>query len=80
MPFLNNNGINQIFYKHPLDVHKAYIYDAYDKRTHSDLFYWAWQQPQVTRAIELNLGRTKDNVEYVHEGVDEIDNIIPYWG
>lgn len=38
-----------------------------------------WEQPQVTRAIELNLGRSAENVTYAHEGVDEIEEIIARW-
>lgn len=38
-----------------------------------------WEQPQITRAIELNLGRSADQIEYAHDGVDEIDDIIAQW-
>ena len=38
-----------------------------------------WQQPQITRAIELNLGRSSENIELAHEGVDDIDGIIAQW-
>lgn len=38
-----------------------------------------WDQPQITRAIELNLGRESRNIECVHEGVDEIDGILEQW-
>lgn len=38
-----------------------------------------WYQPQITRAIELNLGRSPENIQCVHDGVDEIDGILAHW-
>lgn len=38
-----------------------------------------WQQPQITRAIELNLGRHMEKITYAHEGVDEIEDIVAQW-
>lgn len=38
-----------------------------------------WAQPQISRAIELNLGRNAENIETAHEGVDEIDAILEQW-
>lgn len=38
-----------------------------------------WEQPQITRALELNLGRTADNIDPVSEGVDEMDDILDFW-
>lgn len=38
-----------------------------------------WQQPQITRAIELNLGRSSEKIECRHYGVTEIDDILAHW-
>lgn len=38
-----------------------------------------WEQPQITRAIELNLGRSAENIQCVDDGVDEIDGILAQW-
>lgn len=38
-----------------------------------------WQQPQILRALELNLGRRADGIDIVSEGVGEIDDIVAQW-
>lgn len=38
-----------------------------------------WEQPQITRALELNLGRTAANIEYTSDGVSDIAGILEYW-
>lgn len=38
-----------------------------------------WEQPQITRALELNLGRGAENIDIASDGVDEIDDIIAQW-
>lgn len=38
-----------------------------------------WEQPQISRALELNLGRTEENISPVSEDVDEMDDILSYW-
>jgi len=38
-----------------------------------------WQQAQIVRAQQLNLGRSKGNIKIASEGVDEIDAILARW-
>jgi uncharacterized protein (DUF362 family) len=38
-----------------------------------------WEQAQITRAQELNLGRSKENIGVESYGVDEIDGILSKW-
>ena len=38
-----------------------------------------WQQAQIVRAQELNLGRYKENISVASEGVDNIDDILAKW-
>ncbi len=38
-----------------------------------------WQQAQIVRAQELNLGRYKENIKVASEGVDNIDAILAMW-
>ena len=38
-----------------------------------------WEQPQISRALELNLGRREENIMINSDGVDEIDGILSEW-
>lgn len=38
-----------------------------------------WNQAQIQRAQQLNLGRTKENIEIVDENVDNIADILAQW-
>lgn len=38
-----------------------------------------WEQAQIVRAQELNLGRSKGDIEVLAEGVGEIDGILAKW-
>ncbi|MCJ7652791.1 MAG: hypothetical protein MUO75_03695, partial [Actinobacteria bacterium] len=38
-----------------------------------------WDQAQIVRAQELNLGRNKNRIRAAGEGVAEIDGILAQW-
>ena len=38
-----------------------------------------WQQAQIVRAQQLNLGRDKDRIKVVSDGVQELDAILAKW-
>ena len=38
-----------------------------------------WQQAQIVRAQQLNLGRSKENIRVASDGVAEIDAILEKW-
>ncbi len=38
-----------------------------------------WQQAQIVRALQLNLGRRKEKIKVLSDGVGEIDDILTCW-
>jgi uncharacterized protein (DUF362 family) len=38
-----------------------------------------WEQAQIYRALQLNLGRKKDNIKIAHDGVNDINGILAKW-
>ena len=38
-----------------------------------------WEQAQIFRALQLNLGRNKNNIKIAHDGVNDIDGIMAMW-
>jgi len=38
-----------------------------------------WEQAQIRRALQLNLGRNKDSIKIVHDGVSDINGIMAKW-
>lgn len=38
-----------------------------------------WEQAQIRRALQLNLGRNKDSIKMVHDGVNDINGIMAKW-
>lgn len=38
-----------------------------------------WQQPQIKRCLELELGRTKEHIQIADSGVEEFQSILALW-
>ena len=38
-----------------------------------------WEQAQIYRSLQLNLGRNKDNIKIAHDGVNDINGIMSKW-
>jgi uncharacterized protein (DUF362 family) len=38
-----------------------------------------WEQAQIRRALQLNLGRNSNNIEIAHDGVNDINGIMAKW-
>jgi hypothetical protein len=38
-----------------------------------------WEQAQIKRALELNLGRPAEQIQILHDGVDDIAGIREQW-
>lgn len=58
------------------------VLKLYAKEQNIDMPYVnksVWEQAQIVRAQQLNLGRTKDKITIAHEDVDNIDDILAQW-